>query len=214
MGTIPGHPSRRLAAGGLGILLLLLVLSMPVYTQSDVIVNLESPQPGAQVQGNVELVGTVRGTGLQRYELHYRPTGNGQGYIYFDGDQIQIEAGVLGRWSTEGLAPGDYEIRLQAVLDNQQVVQATVVVTLVPEGEAVPAADEEEPAPVAPDPASPQDTALRQAVDDLVLRAHPAALGAYLWRGMRWSGTIAMAVLVYLGLKALLLYVIRRLWQR
>lgn len=211
MWTMPGHRSCLLAAWGLWMILWRVAFPHPAYAQSDVTVALESPQPGAQVQGEVELVGTVRGTDFQRYELHYRPAGTDQEYIYFEGDQVQIESGVLGRWSTGTLAPGDYEIRLQVILGDQQVAETTVTVTLIPEGTAAAANSEADAAPASTAPVLQEDASLRQALDQLALRARPAALWAYLQRGMRWSGMVVAAVMAYFGLKALLLSLIRRM---
>ncbi len=198
--------SRRLGRLVWGLWLLLGPCALLVQAQSNAVVLLDSPPSGTQVQGDVDLVGTVRGPGLLRYELHYRATGSSQEFIYFDGDQIPIEAGVLGRWSTGSLSPGDYEIRLRAIFEADQVEQATITLVLVGPGTGEPTNEATEPAPDVTVPSLQTDTSLRQALDQLALRARPVALWAYWQRGMRWSGMITLLVLAYWGLKTLLIY--------
>ncbi len=216
MGIRAGRLNYLSVVGALGLILVLGIfnIQVPGYAQSDIVAILDSPQTGERVQGDVDLVGTVRGTGLQRYELHYRPVGEGQEFIYFEGDQIQVEGGVLGRWSTGGLAPGEYEIRLQAVSDNQQIVETTVTITLIPEGSNEQAQTESESTVPAASPSLPEDTTLRQALDQLALRARPVALWAYMQRGMRWSGVVVLVVLAYFGLKSLVLFLARRVTRQ
>jgi hypothetical protein len=76
-----------------------------------------SPKPGEQVQGTVELIGTVNIPNLGFYKYELAPQGSDT-WATISADRSVVENGVLGRWDTAPLTPGDYQLRL-VVTDNQ-----------------------------------------------------------------------------------------------
>jgi len=75
-----------------------------------------SPAAGATVSGDVPIMGTAVIEPFQKYELAYKlePSGN-DAYIYFGGGTSPVVNGQLNIWSTSGLAPGTYSLRLRVV---------------------------------------------------------------------------------------------------
>jgi hypothetical protein len=64
----------------------------------------------------VAVIGTAVIDSFQRYELYYKAEPSGDdAYIYFHGNTVQVNNGQLGVWSTGGLPPGAYSLRLRVV---------------------------------------------------------------------------------------------------
>ena len=76
-----------------------------------------SPEPGEQVQGTVELIGTVNIPNLGFYKYEVASQGSDT-WATISADRVVVKNGVLGRWDTAPLTPGDYQLRL-VVTDNQ-----------------------------------------------------------------------------------------------
>jgi hypothetical protein len=76
-----------------------------------------SPEPGEQVQGTVELVGTVNIPSLGFYKYEVAAQGSDT-WATISADRVIVKNGVLGHWDTKALTPGDYQLRL-VVTDNQ-----------------------------------------------------------------------------------------------
>jgi len=76
-----------------------------------------SPEPGEQVQGTVELIGTVNipNLGFYKYEVAFQGSDT---WATISADRVVVINGILGRWDTAALTPGDYQLRL-VVTDNQ-----------------------------------------------------------------------------------------------
>jgi hypothetical protein len=93
---------------------------------------LTSPQPGEEVKGTIELVGTVNIPNFGFYKYEVAPLGSNTWATISAGRTTVID-GPLGPWITNALTPGDYQIRL-VVTDNQgQALPACVVpVRVVP----------------------------------------------------------------------------------
>jgi hypothetical protein len=80
-------------------------------------VMITSPEPGEQVEGTVELIGTVNipSLGFYKYEV---ATQGSDTWVTISADRVVVVNGVLGRWDTRALTPGDYQLRL-VVTDNR-----------------------------------------------------------------------------------------------
>ena len=172
----------------------LLAVGNRVHAQADATVSITAPGEGQTVSGDLQVRGTVQGTGLQSYALYWRAVGD-DGEIYFNGGQEEVHASVLGVWRPGNNPPGEYEIRLEAQFEGREPTETIVRFTL-----ADAAAAEQEPE--ASVTVSAGDQTLRQSLDQLAARARPAALAAYLARGMRFGLTVALIVLAYFGIKA------------
>ena len=91
-----------------------------------------SPEPGDEVKGTIELVGTVNIPNFGFYKYEVAPLGSDT-WATISAGRTTVVNGPLGGWITTALTPGDYQIRL-VVTDNQgQALPACVVpVRVVP----------------------------------------------------------------------------------
>jgi hypothetical protein len=93
---------------------------------------LTTPAAGDEIKGTVELIGTVNipNFGFYKYEVARLGTDT---WATISADRNTVNNGLLGRWNTTALTPGDYQLRL-VVTDNQgKVLPACVVpVRIVP----------------------------------------------------------------------------------
>ncbi|PKN91794.1 MAG: hypothetical protein CVU44_17955 [Chloroflexi bacterium HGW-Chloroflexi-6] len=76
-----------------------------------------SLEPRQEISGRVTLIGTAKVENYGFYKYEYRQQSNEEWITIAAGRDI-IENGELGSWDTSSLLPGDYEIRL-IVIDNQ-----------------------------------------------------------------------------------------------
>lgn len=166
-----------------------------VFAQADATVSITAPGEGQTVTGDLQVRGTVQGTGLQSYALYWRVAGD-EREIYFNGGQEEVNASVLGVWRAGDNPPGEYEIRLEAQFEGRDPTETIVGFTLAD----ATATTGQEPETAATIPA--EDQTLRQSLDQLAARARPAALAAYLARGMRFGLTVALIVLAYFSVKS------------
>ncbi len=90
------------------------------------------PQPGDEVKGAIELLGSVNIPNFGFYKYEVAPAGSDTWATISAGRAI-VNNGPLGRWDATALTPGDYQLRL-VVTDNQgQNLPACVVpVRIVP----------------------------------------------------------------------------------
>ncbi len=90
------------------------------------------PEPGDEVKGAIELLGTVNIPNFGFYKYEVAPAGSDTWATISAGRAI-VNDGSLGRWDATALTPGDYQLRL-VVTDNQgQTLPACVVpVRIVP----------------------------------------------------------------------------------
>ncbi len=188
------------AACCLGVAILLTVahpfaVGNRVYAQADATVSITAPGEGQTVTGDLQVRGTVQGAGLQSYALYWREAGDDR-EIYFNGGQEEVNASVLGVWRAGDNPPGEYEIRLEAQFEGRDPTETIVRFTLADAAETT----GQEPETTAIIPA--EDQTLRQSLDQLAARARPAALAAYLARGMRFGLTVALIILAYFGVKS------------
>lgn len=166
-----------------------------VYAQADATVSITAPGEGQTVTGDLQVRGTVQGAGLQSYALYWREAGDDR-EIYFNGGQEEVNASVLGVWRAGDNPPGEYEIRLEAEFEGRDPTETIVRFTLADAAETT--GQEPETAAIIP----AEDQTLRQSLDQLAARARPAALAAYLARGMRFGLTVALIILAYFGVKS------------
>jgi len=87
-----------------------------------------SPQAGNEVKGTVELIGTVDIPNFGFYKYEVARSGSDT-WATISADRNTVSNGLLGRWNTTALTPGDYQLRL-VVTDNQGVVLPACVVPL------------------------------------------------------------------------------------
>jgi hypothetical protein len=78
------------------------------------------PEPGAELKGSVELIGTVNIPNFGFYKYEAARVGS-DAWATISANRSPVENGSLGRWNTTALTPGDYQLRL-VVTDNQGVV--------------------------------------------------------------------------------------------
>ncbi len=90
------------------------------------------PEPGDEVKGAIELLGTVNIPNFGFYKYEVAPAGSDTWATISAGRAI-VNDGSLGRWDATALTPGDYQLRL-VVTDNQgQTLPACVVpVRIIP----------------------------------------------------------------------------------
>jgi hypothetical protein len=78
---------------------------------------LTSPAAGDQIKGTVELIGTVNVPNFGFYKYEVAQLGSDT-WATISADRNTVNNGLLGRWNTTALTPGDYQLRL-VVTDNQ-----------------------------------------------------------------------------------------------
>jgi len=74
-------------------------------------VMLTSPAAAAEIQGTVELIGTVDIPNFGFYKYEVAPQG-GDTWATISADRKVVRNGTLGLWDTTALVPGDYQLRL------------------------------------------------------------------------------------------------------
>ncbi len=80
-------------------------------------VEVTDPQPNQNIQGEVQLVGTVNIPNFGFYKYEYKQAGSDTWSTIAAGNQV-ISQGNLGVWNTSLLVPGDYVLRI-VVTDNK-----------------------------------------------------------------------------------------------
>ncbi len=191
----------RFAVAILLVMVHLLAVGNRVHAQADATVSITSPGEGQTVAGDLQVRGTVQGAGLQSYALYWRAAGDDR-EIYFSGGQEEVNASVLGVWRAGDNPPGEYEMRLEAQFEGRDPTETIVRFTLADAAETT----GQEPETAATIPT--EDQTLRQSLDQLAARARPAALAAYLARGMRFGLTVALIVLAYFSVKTVAVWLL------
>lgn len=95
-------------------------------------IDLTFPQPGEEIRGAIELIGTVNIVNFGFYKYEVAPSGSDSWATISAGRSV-VKDGSLGRWDTTALTPGDYQLRL-VVVDNQgEILPACVIqVRIIP----------------------------------------------------------------------------------
>lgn len=86
------------------------------------------PEPGSDVSGIVDIVGTVDIPDFGFYKYEVAPQGS-QNWATVSAGREPVRNDVLGRWDTTALTPGDYQLRL-IVSDNQGNQQTPCIILL------------------------------------------------------------------------------------
>ena len=87
------------------------------------------PLDGDTVEGKVELKGTVNVADLGFYKYEYKPSGDPT-WTTIAGGSLPVTEGALGGlWQTDSLVPGDYQLQLVA-LDNQNNAMPPCVISI------------------------------------------------------------------------------------
>jgi hypothetical protein len=83
------------------------------------LVRIQSPVDGEYLQGTIQIIGTVTGTGLQTAEISFRYQ-DSQSQSWFVINQItsSVVEDVIATWDTSTIADGVYQIRVLAVFEN------------------------------------------------------------------------------------------------
>ena len=87
---------------------------------------IDSPAPGDEIKGAIDLIGTVNIANLGFYKYEVAPQGSDTWATISANREIVVD-GALGRWDTTALTPGDYQLRL-VVTDNQGVALPACIV--------------------------------------------------------------------------------------
>jgi len=84
------------------------------------------PEPGDEISGAIELLGTVNIPNFGFYKYEVALAGSDTWTTIAAGRSV-VNDGPLGRWDTTALTPGDYQLRL-VVVDNEGVILPPCVV--------------------------------------------------------------------------------------
>lgn len=76
---------------------------------------IDEPTDGAVISGSVAIVGTATRDDFEFYKLEYRAAGSDEWIAIGEPVYQTVEHGQLGVWTTTGLVPGDYWLRLTVV---------------------------------------------------------------------------------------------------
>lgn len=87
-----------------------------------------SPKSGDEVKGSVDLIGTVDIQNFGFYKFEVAPQGGTTWAIFSAGSKV-VKNGLLGKWNTTALTPGDYQLRL-VVTDNQGTALMPCVISM------------------------------------------------------------------------------------
>jgi hypothetical protein len=86
------------------------------------------PSPGQEINGVVEIFGTVLVPDLGFYKIEFSPNGTENWATFYAGRDIKPDQSI-GVWDTSQLLPGDYQVRLAAT-DNQGAEIPPCVITI------------------------------------------------------------------------------------
>ncbi len=87
---------------------------------------LNFPTPAAEIQGTIDLIGTVDIPNFGFYKYEVAPQG-GDTWATISAGRTVVRNGLIGRWDTTALTPGDYQLRL-VVTDNQGLALPACIV--------------------------------------------------------------------------------------
>lgn len=93
---------------------------------------LSSPEAGDEIKGTVELIGTVDIPNFGFYKYEVAQIGSDT-WATISADRNPVKNGLIGRWNTSALTPGDYQLRLVAIDNQGNALPACIVpVRIVP----------------------------------------------------------------------------------
>jgi len=83
------------------------------------LVRIQSPVDGDYLQGNVQITGTLTGTGLQTAEISFRyQDSQSQSWFVISQFSSPVVDDILATWDTSTIADGVYQVRVLAVFEN------------------------------------------------------------------------------------------------
>lgn len=83
------------------------------------LVRIESPVDGEYLQGSVQIIGTVTGTGLQTVEISFRyQDSQSQSWFVISQTNFLVVDDIIATWDTSTIADGVYQIKVLAVYEN------------------------------------------------------------------------------------------------
>lgn len=91
-------------------------------------VNISSPKAGSEIQGTVDIQGTVNVPDFGFYKYEVAPVGSDT-WATISAGRDKVINGSLGQWDTTVLAAGDYQLRL-VVTDNQGRALTPCIITI------------------------------------------------------------------------------------
>ncbi|MGE5248806.1 MAG: hypothetical protein ACM3QS_01220 [Bacteroidota bacterium] len=91
-------------------------------------VNITAPKSGSEIQGTVDIQGTVNIPDFGFYKYEVSPAGS-DSWATISAGRDKVVDGSLGQWDTTVLSPGDYQLRL-VVTDNQGQALSPCVITI------------------------------------------------------------------------------------
>lgn len=91
------------------------------------LVRIQSPVDGEYLQGSVQIIGTVTGTGLQSAEISFRYQ-DSQSQSWFVISQISstVVDDMIATWDTSTIADGMYQIKVLAVFENGRELEEII----------------------------------------------------------------------------------------
>jgi hypothetical protein len=89
-------------------------------------ISIDQPQPRQEISGRQQLVGTVNVQNFGFYKYEYRQSGAGTWVTIAANRESKIDA-EIGVWDTSLLEPGDYEIRLVVIDNDNNPLPACVI---------------------------------------------------------------------------------------
>jgi hypothetical protein len=113
-------PQYTIPPGLLATLGVLTAVSTPIAQTSGCIpgqINITSPNPGDVIKGQVIITGTANIPNFGFYKYEFAPLGTDVWFTIQANREIKMDS-ELGFWDTSEITPGDYNLRL-VVLDNQ-----------------------------------------------------------------------------------------------
>ena len=91
------------------------------------LVRIQSPVDGEYLQGNVQIIGTVTGTGLQTADISFRyQDSQSQSWFVISQTTSPVVDDIIATWDTSTIADGVYQIRVLAVFENGRELEEII----------------------------------------------------------------------------------------
>jgi hypothetical protein len=91
------------------------------------LVRIQTPVDGEYLQGSVQIIGTVTGTGLQSAEISFRyQDSQSQSWFVIHKTTTSIVDDIIATWDTSTIADGAYQIRVLAVYENGRELEKII----------------------------------------------------------------------------------------
>ena len=91
------------------------------------LVRIQTPVDGEYLQGSVQIIGTVTGTGLQSAEISFRyQDSQSQSWFVIHKTTTSVVDDIIATWDTSTIADGAYQIRVLAVYENGRELEKII----------------------------------------------------------------------------------------